>query len=76
MTEAPHYCRSSAYELFTAQLKTLEETDSLLRAAVAVSMHEFGDTSLAGVETELDGIAAEYDWFLANHATARGVGAH
>ena len=29
MTGAPHYCRSSAYELFAAQLKTLEETDSL-----------------------------------------------
>jgi regulator of sirC expression with transglutaminase-like and TPR domain len=59
MTEAPHYCRSSAYELFAAQLKTLEETDSLLRAAVAVSMHGLADTSPASVEAELDCLAAE-----------------
>jgi regulator of sirC expression with transglutaminase-like and TPR domain len=59
MTGAPHYCRSSAYELFVAQLKTLEETDSLLRATVAVAMHELADTTVESVESVLDGLAAE-----------------
>ena len=41
------------------QLATLEETNSLVRAAAAVAMHEFADTCLDDVERQLDEIAAE-----------------
>jgi len=59
MPDAPRYCRAPAYELFVANLSTLEETDSLLRAAVAVSMHELDDVSPEAVEKSLDKLAAE-----------------
>jgi regulator of sirC expression with transglutaminase-like and TPR domain len=59
MPQSPRYCRPAAYELFAAQLATLEETNSLVRAAAAVAMHEFADTCLDDVERQLDEIAAE-----------------
>lgn len=58
MEAAPRFCRPAAYELFAAQLPTLEETDSLVRAAVAVAMHERDDADLAEVEKTLADIAA------------------
>src|SRR3954447_19874565 len=36
MPPVPRYCRPSAYELFQSQMASLEQTDSLCRAAVAV----------------------------------------
>src|SRR5215831_8273082 len=59
MGQGPRYCRPAAYELFTAQLPSLEETDSLLRAAVAVAMHELTDADIGEVERALDEIAGE-----------------
>ena len=59
MAQSPRYCRPAAYELFADQLATLEETNSLVRAASAVAMHEFADTRLDDVERQLDDIAAE-----------------
>jgi len=59
MTEAPLHCREAAFELFIEQLPTLEETDSLVKAAVAVSMHELEFVDLAAVEKILDELAGE-----------------
>jgi regulator of sirC expression with transglutaminase-like and TPR domain len=57
MADAPRFCRRAAYEEFAAQLPTLEVTDSLVRAAVAISMHELENVSPDGVERSLDQIA-------------------
>ncbi len=59
MDAAPRYCRPAAYELFVAQLPTLEETDSLVRAAVAVAMHERDDANADAVDTILSNLATE-----------------
>lgn len=47
MDQPPHVCRPLAYEHFCRQLDTLERTDSLVQAAIAVSMHE-----LEGIDPE------------------------
>jgi regulator of sirC expression with transglutaminase-like and TPR domain len=59
MADAPRFCRRAAYEEFAAQLPTLEVTDSLVRAAVAVSMHELDGVTPESVERSLDDIADE-----------------
>lgn len=59
MAGAPRYCRMAAYEFFAEQIPTLEETDALVRAAVAVSMHELDDVDPAVVEKTLTDMAAE-----------------
>ena len=59
MGQAPRYCRPAAYELFTSQLPTLEETNSLVHAAVAVAMHEFPDANPDQVDRTLKQIADE-----------------
>jgi regulator of sirC expression with transglutaminase-like and TPR domain len=59
MSGAGQYCRKAAYEFFARQLSTLEETDSLVRAAVAVSMHELPQVDPSAVEQTLDQLAAE-----------------
>jgi regulator of sirC expression with transglutaminase-like and TPR domain len=59
MVDAPRYCRRAAYDLFVAQLSTLEETDSLVRAAVAVSMHELDDACPDAVDNTLAELATE-----------------
>jgi regulator of sirC expression with transglutaminase-like and TPR domain len=45
--------------LFFQQLATLEETDSLVRATVAVSMHELDDVEPAVIENTLSEMAHE-----------------
>lgn len=55
----PRYCRRAAYDFFVQQLATLEQTDSLVRAAIAVSMHELDDVDPAEVEKSLTDIAIE-----------------
>jgi regulator of sirC expression with transglutaminase-like and TPR domain len=57
MADAPRFCRRVAYDAFVAQLPTLEVTDSLVRATVAVSMHELDDVSPEAVERSLDDLA-------------------
>jgi regulator of sirC expression with transglutaminase-like and TPR domain len=59
MTEAPQHCREAAFELFIEQLPTLEETKSLLRASVAVSMHELEFVDVVAVEKTLDELAGD-----------------
>jgi regulator of sirC expression with transglutaminase-like and TPR domain len=59
MASAPRYCRQAAYEFFVQQLATLEETDSLVRAAIAVAMHELDDVNPAEVEATIGEISRE-----------------
>lgn len=59
MAPVPRYCREAAYNFFVQQLATLEETDSLVRAAVAVSMHELDDVDPDQIENTLAEIAHE-----------------
>ena len=59
MTEAPLHCREAAFALFLQQLSALEQTDSLFRAAVAVSMHELEFVDLAATEHTLDELATD-----------------
>lgn len=57
MADAPRFCRRAAYDEFAAQLQTLEMTDSLVRAAVAVSMHELDGVLPDDAERSLDDLA-------------------
>src|SRR5262245_63461933 len=42
---APYYCRLEAYHYFLEQLPSLHATDSLVRAAVGVSLHALDDVN-------------------------------
>ncbi|MHC4473713.1 MAG: transglutaminase family protein [Planctomycetota bacterium] len=53
----PVHCRPEAYELFHAQLADLESTTGLLRAAVAISLHELPDADVDDVEREIARLA-------------------
>jgi regulator of sirC expression with transglutaminase-like and TPR domain len=59
MAGAPRYCHAAAYAFFSEQLPSLEETNSLVRAAVAVSMHELTDIDPAAIEATLSDWACE-----------------
>jgi regulator of sirC expression with transglutaminase-like and TPR domain len=59
MGQTPLYCRPAAFDAFLAQLPSLEETDSLVRAAVAVAMHKLDDCELDSVDATLDQLAVE-----------------
>ncbi len=50
----PSYCRPEAFELLASQLPSLDTTAGLVRAAVAVSMHELDDTSPDEVEAQIE----------------------
>ena len=54
----PLHCRRRAHELFRAQLDDLDAPGALLRAAVAISMHELTDAEPAAVEARIDEYAA------------------
>jgi len=53
----PHYCRDAAYDFFAAQLPDLESDGALLRAAVAISMHEMPEVDFQAVDDRLQGLA-------------------
>ncbi len=53
----PLHCRSRAHEVFRAQLADLDAPGALLRAAVAISMHELPDADPAAVERRIDAYA-------------------
>lgn len=54
----PVHCRKKAHEVFRAQLADLDAPGALLRAAVAISMHEIPDADPAAVEARIDEYAA------------------
>src|SRR5262245_8473868 len=49
----PLYCRREAFQLFCEQLPRLDETDGLVQAAVAVSLHALDDVKLDLVRQRL-----------------------
>lgn len=53
----PTCCSRPAFELFAKQVPVIETTDGLLRAAVAVSMHQLDGVKVADVERMLKGHA-------------------
>lgn len=55
----PMHCRLDAFTALRDQLPQIETTDGLVRAAVAVSMHELSEADLLGVETALDDLAEQ-----------------
>lgn len=55
----PLHCRLDAFTALRDQLPDLGSTDGLVRAAVAVSMHELDATDLVGVEAALDDLAEQ-----------------
>jgi regulator of sirC expression with transglutaminase-like and TPR domain len=57
MKPQPVVCRPEAFHLFADQLNHLDETDALVRAAVAVSMHQLGDVDLERLFDTLRGYA-------------------
>ncbi len=54
---APRYCRRVAYEPFVALLDRLDETDALVDAATALSMHALDDVHPGAVAERLDALA-------------------
>jgi len=54
----PLHCRRQAHELFRAQVGNLDAPGALLRAAVAISMHELADADPAAVEARIEEYAA------------------
>lgn len=57
MSTNPLVCRPEAYWLFARHLPTLDETDSLWRAAAAVSMHSLDHVSLDALDDRLTELA-------------------
>ncbi len=57
MKPQPVICRPEAFYLFADQLNHLDETDALVRAAVAVSMHPLDKVDLDGLFDTLRGYA-------------------
>lgn len=57
MKPQPVMCRPEAFHLFADQLNHLEETDALVRAAVAISMHRLGNVDLDRLFDTLRGYA-------------------
>lgn len=53
----PRHCRPEAYDLFEAQVQNLGQEGALLRAAVAIAMHEIADTDPDEVTEEVDNLA-------------------
>lgn len=54
----PSLCRPEAFEYFAEQFSTLETTSSLIRAAVAVSMHALDDVKPEEVELRIMALSA------------------
>jgi regulator of sirC expression with transglutaminase-like and TPR domain len=57
----PLHCRPGAHELFREQVADLEAPGALLRAAVAIAMHELPDADPLAVEARLDQYAAHIE---------------
>jgi len=49
----PQFCSPQSYQLFTRAVEMLDEPSGLLRAAVAISMHELVDTDPNWVDRQL-----------------------
>ncbi len=54
----PHFCKPEAYELFETQVLDLNADGALLRAAVAISMHQLGPVDVLEIEDQLEKLAS------------------
>jgi regulator of sirC expression with transglutaminase-like and TPR domain len=54
---SPVHCRPKAFELFARQMPVLDTTEGLLRAAVAISMHEIPGADPAEVDQQIQRLA-------------------
>lgn len=59
MIRTPRYCRPAAYDLFAAAAANLDATENLVRAALAVSMHELGTFDPSAIESQLAALATQ-----------------
>ena len=59
MKTLPMFCRPEAYELFASHARTLGEPDSLLLAAIAVSLHALDDVDPQHVVDRINAMADE-----------------
>ena len=57
LTPQPHFCKAPAYQLFAQQAQDLDAEGALLRAAVAISLHDHPEVELLHVEHQLDQLA-------------------
>jgi len=55
--QIPLCCTPNAFTLLSQQLEDVESPDSLLKGAIAVSMHQLDDVDVASVEETLQGYA-------------------
>lgn len=58
MPATPQFCRLAAFEQFCSQLDTLDETESLVRAASAIAMHELEGVDPSQIASRLNKLAA------------------
>ncbi|ADB17520.1 conserved hypothetical protein [Pirellula staleyi DSM 6068] len=54
----PRHTHPLAYRIFTEQLGSLHETQALLRAAIAISIHALEDVQIENIEKQLSDIAS------------------
>ena len=55
----PHYCSTAAYDLFAQQVQDLEAEGALLRAAIAIAMHEMPELDYRVIEDQITEISNE-----------------
>jgi regulator of sirC expression with transglutaminase-like and TPR domain len=57
MQAAPRHCRTEAFEAFAREVRDLERADALLRAAIAISMHERPSVDMEQVIARVEELA-------------------
>lgn len=73
----PLYTRIDAFTALRDELPGLDQTDGLIGAAVAVSMHELDDADVIEVQTKLDDLAEQVqDRVISNNPRAIVAHAH
>jgi len=72
---APQHCHPAAYELFADQMSRLKSSDALMRAAVAIAMHEQHDCDPDSIDIQIETIAADVFSRL-NHREPHAILAH
>jgi regulator of sirC expression with transglutaminase-like and TPR domain len=56
-SDSPRHCRASAFDLFAAQMPSIDTRDGLLRAAVAIAKHALPGADPDAVDAELQHFA-------------------
>ena len=77
VTPRPSHCNKRAYDCLAEQLPMLHTTKGLLRAAVAVAMHEMDKADPDAVESQVDELTAKIDRRIkSSHPSAVMAHAH